>query len=1064
MKTNEDVLATLKTATEVSLDKHKRFTYYLNDDKKKNPHYLEQYIQGLLGEVDARRLNVAATPSYSHNLILALAFTKAFTLYEKMRQEAMGTTAIGQTFATPEEEHGDGDSILSTYELLQLSTSAFTKKNKALQSILKKNDIAEINRFKATEKAIFAVLREMRNFHSHVIHQPGPVMLKDLYEDNLRGQGKPSSQDWQLIEEWLTEKLEYAKAAMLEKLQRKVQENGSSESLKAVINRIENVKLLYGEELSNDAKLFFACMFLRKSDASFCIKKWTGAKRTDRDFKELHNFYGFYSIRDKKSIKIFDQNLLQYRKLVGILSTLPVIDNIQMLPIYKIIKLNNQDVQDKLNELKEKYEADRKKPSPKFKIEAEALKELLVPLRKDICLTSYYLQYLWDTGELRPFQIAVYKSKERRALELDTLGYKDITLAQFKINMKLASEDAKPKLRKDYKELKRNFYFISGEECERNAEPYFCIKKRNAFIRIPVCIDGIEKYTTVTLSPDFIMKWVFLKLQNKSTHFIPELLKGYATKFINSIRTGKPEINKEPNTKSNFPYSVLLMVNSGRLEEERTKALSTNAIAEKINRKKNELENFKAINQSKKQPWKFASKRKIDLILEYNHFNYCKTKYESIENNDLNYPHLINIIRHQGLNEMEYMDVYDYIRAFRTEKHNFLKYIEQKQEYFAPVNNILRNSQRIEDIFNDVIDKYILQLNTLEVSENNKSILIKLFGIKAPKADKTELEAIFTNSVAVSPTLLSLSKHGFDVLPNRKKQPWDCRSDFQAIRNFYKPLNRFTNSEYMFNVVLPQYLANMEGTPHLKSGIINHLNKLKTEELILTDIAFYYRNRAIEKGNIQNSVNPPVKNPFNTRCTATASAQLAKAYKKTNPFYSIQKKDIEKRIVLSESTAVTIKIPASKFDDEYLYYESASLGDYLREKGVANGDTVDYVKENAKLKDEISKAHTDLFLLMTAEKYVAKKHYADKWQAWLDARMQQVNPTGYYVEFNSTRGEAIGKFLYSQLRFTAPISLDEFVHYRNKTLHQDYIKPSVKKVIRKALLQFCQQNNAFEER
>ncbi|MFZ1529784.1 MAG: hypothetical protein WAT19_13590 [Ferruginibacter sp.] len=1110
-------LEQLTASSRHAIDNYKRFTYSLNSKvpEKAAKNYLENYVNISVKhyphKLDPK--DYKAAPTYSNNVLLSMAFTKAEKLYSELRKEVKEKNAentIAQNLDSTEAAgEATGDS-LSVIELLVLSHTLYTKKNKSLKKTISKNDIKLLKEFQETEEAIYKSLKELRNFHAHIIHQPGPVSFTDAYIDETRTGNKPSQAEWELVKKWLEERFNYALEVCRERLKRERDENELSEEEADQIEKVESrlKKLLFTKhtgELSDDARLFLACMFLRKSDAHFFIKKWTGAKKSDGYFKELHGFYSFYSVRDKKSLKIYDQNLLQYRKILGLLSSVAVTDSEAMMPVYRVINENNDVLRKEIysfrrNEAKalsglentrlsykEKKER-RETITAECKAKISHLQQKIVPLRKDACHTRIYLQYLWDMGLLEGFSVALQKPNEERRRQLEQFGYEDVPLEQFKIKMKTCSEpQQKTSMRAAYKTLKKNFYFYTVPAKPGITEPYFCIKKRNAFFNIEAEIEGKKEMVTLSVSPDFLLKWVFLSVHIAlKAPLVKELLQEYVQNYLCQMAAGN--FDNMPHIQKNKQFPFSLRVNPADLTKKIKEISSAAYIQQHIAQKIKDLEHFKNVNDLKPAPWKFASKRKIDTVLEYNHIKFLFLKYS--ESPDACAKELIDEIRHQGLNEMEYMDVYDMLRAFRTEKPNLLQYIKtNKLDYFTALWTVLESSRRIEDIFTETVQRFLGFLKSIKVNEANKKLYSRLFKIHIPPETNEEARKVFRRSIGIPAELLNittyLNENERNILRAKHAgKKWVCRSDFQYIRSLLMRLNPYTNSDFIFKQVLPHVLKQkitkkLEG-PAIKTTLINQLNKIKTEELILWEIAKWYRNAAINTGEFTD-ISAPLRSTLSkAELNHINSPVFDQAYTLQNPFYTLNNANIEKAVNVTDSTGKNrrymIEIKAHKFDDEYLYYENAYQKDYLLQVNWPLGKRINYEDINKEIKNEIANSLTDVYLLLCAESHLAKTGYDSQWAPYLKEKFDTKKWDGCYVKFGfengndsgSVNNNEIGKKLYDQLLTGYPalmreITWPDFLKYRNRALHHNYIAPKLKNALRHALLQFGIDNKFFEK-
>lgn len=1070
-------LTNLNDSIKTSFRNQKNFTYQLS--KKASElnvdNYVDKYIKEITGETNSKKC--IYQPGYSNNIILAVAFAKAEKLYSSLVKSVSTKNTEGLLTGSSIVEEierqenikgisnpGIGTHTLSLVELVTLSNTLYTKKNRALTRNIKINDLEELKSFQEIEKIIRKALKELRNYHAHIIHQTSPIYFRDAYRPELRAENKLTQAEWDKAKAWFENKFMFSKQSILQRLDRLIEEantisdRGQLVKVKDKVN--DSIFINKNNFLTQDAMLFIACMFLRKSDAHWFINKFTGCKKSEGFFKELHGFFSFYSINDKKSLKIYDENLLMYRKIIGILSTVPVSIENSSRPIYEAIQTNNEFCAKKIIELE--------KISPsENKSEIEYYKSFRVPIRKNTNITKYLLQYLWDNNLLRDIEVAINKTAEKRVELQRELGLEETTLFELKNEIKRCTDELqKQKLKNKYKILKRSYYFEKKDNYKISGEPAFAIKKKNAIFKIDDIITPV--------SPDFFMKCVFLHIQNPERKLdIKKEIVIYIEKFRLTVNKRFENVILKKQDYDLLPSSLKSDENISRQFNKRTRIEFLIAHIKNLTVK---LENFDFNNKTQSKPWQFESKKKINLILQYNHLKYLIKKYTTLGLDKLNSPNVVNDIRHDGLNEIEFMKVYDLIRAFRTEKEELINYItKEKLTYFEAILPILKSSIRIEEIYEKVITKYLKLLGTIVVNEENKLLYQKIFKINIPPKDTSNLEKIFSNSISIPGQAIELRKYfpsKYTECENKshKNKGWKYTSDFQIIRNILSENNTFTNTDYILKVIVPKLFKNSSSDFLLSQGTFNYLLKTKTEDLLLYKIGDYYKKKAIEKKETDikyENITLSFK-----KIEATVQDLFDVAYQKNNPFYQINNAPITKYIKINGySEPFKLIINANKFDDEYLYYESTQLGDYISDLMINNIKSGNYVNINKDLKNEISNSLIDIFLLLNAERSLAIEKFEAYWSPYLAWKYStpDIYPDGYYIKFgeyeraNNSRGkwEDIGQVLYKYLIFSTPITWNEFVKYRNKALHQEYFNNNTKNIIRKALYVFCKSKNCI---
>jgi hypothetical protein len=219
-------------------------------------------------------------------------------------------------------------------------------------------------------------------------------------------------------------------------------------------------------------------------------------------------------------------------------------------------------------------------------------------------------------------------------------------LTALKDKIKNEKDENKREILKNHlKELKRNFIFVSASQLKtmqtvrkvKNEEGVvqhillpegfqFYINKNNAMIQYTFTDkSGNETVSNIVLPPDLLMKWVIshiFKPEHSVTNDITKFIIEHINKFrqVNSEELLEFYSNKYTgiNPKKLLPISIRQPHKLNKPNEV-TKYLrikTTNNIDEQIKK----LENFIKENQQKPKPWKYASKRKIDIIIHYLHY------------------------------------------------------------------------------------------------------------------------------------------------------------------------------------------------------------------------------------------------------------------------------------------------------------------------------------------------------------------------------------------------------------------------------------------------------------
>lgn len=1073
-KTNEKIkekLDELKNATKESIEKRKKYDYKigkgleekLGDEKDT---YYEKYLRKSVGDrippiaikkkVDKKKeseeekkkarkkgkekddkITFAAMPIHHYNTLLAMAFTKGEKLYSKIRKKVKEDAGKYETKAKVKEiDTEEEDRGLSAIEYLMMSSHLFSGKNSNIKLSVKKGETKLIEEYAKNEKLIYSVLEELRNYHSHIFHEPGPVSFKNLYGDEYKPEKKLTEEDWTKARDWFVNKFNDAKEHKIKTLDKVFEReltDKEKEDTQKVSETIKGYQFEYNGYVSREALLFIACMFLRKSDAAYFTKKWTGMKNAEGVFKSTQSFFTDNALKESKSVLTLNADLYKYRQIVGILSTMPEMKTESLKSFYDFIRENNDSYF-------KKAESENKKK------EKEKHQSFIIPVRKTGNYTYWYMKYLNDNDLLKGYGVAYYKTPEDRKKYLEE---NEITSSEeLKIRMKQATGEEKKRLTEIYKETQRNFIF--NEPCIENDN--FCVKKLNVFFQYDFNYNGKNVTVQMTVSPDFLMKWVFVHLIKGNDKEVKESLNKYAEEYYKRCMDSE---FKEPlfgiTAKKAFPGSLTNTVDSEEIIE-------SDKIIKRIKTRYDELNKFNEDNKSRIAPWRFGSKRKIDIIFDYVHLIYLDRAY--------NEKKTVDIIRHESLSDTEYLDVFEMLRYFgryyKTPEFEKI-FLEDKKIYFRPISKALKELDSLEGVYNFAVERCMNYLKEAigKVTEDNTEKYIKVFKIKGKSLSSkvTHHSKMFAVNHCVPHELIKLDDiRGFKKWEyETKEKQWI--SDFSFIRQVLEERGGFSNTDYLMKEIMP-VLLKKKRIPEKKNGKIkgnqqmyNALARNKTNELMLWEIGKHYWLKATSE-----DFNRSFK-----KLELNSSDEIKNAYRKTNPYYKIFQEELEVKLQRNiQSPLYIMKIKPKKFDDEYQYYESEYIIDYIENYNPKKSDDGYWHFEelNKNIKDELTKYLDDVYLLMTAEKYIIKNNF-DEYASLLKDKESRL--PYYYIDFIGDtiedKDKALNKVIYKSLEHTDSFNEKDLNLYRRKIMHQQ-LQPDRGKYreIRKAMIMYCIKN------
>ncbi len=1094
-----DNILILKQLTKESIE-NKKFSFSLPKSVEGVEGYYEKYLKKSVGDISVRNVYVECkdrkgnikkdeikfekAPIHNQNTLLAMAFTKANEMYEILKSrlpEVVKTELIeGKTLFTNKENEAVtiGGLVLSPLECLMMSGHLLQGKNSSLIRSIKKGERQQINEFAVILPILEIALSELRNYHSHILHEPGPIKFENIYGEaipkNEKGTNtKLNTIQWQKAKEWFKNKMVDVKNHLINSLSRTIKEieeeltiqklsyrqqavlEDELKDAQKVHNTIENYCFEKDGYVTKDALLFIACMFLRKSEANYFVNKWTGYKKTQGVYCTLHTFFTYYSIRDKKSLYSQSSPLLKFRKITGILSTMPQFKNECFVPF-------NQFINEKNDEYGKKIEI---ACNNHLKDEEAKWNAYCIPVRKSFNPTFWYLDYLTNKGYLKDYKIAIYKTIDERSNFLETNEIS--TISDLKIRMKSAKGDEKNRLTKIYNECKKNYLFKETKDVLDN----YCIKNDNAMIQYLHNNIAIQ----ANLSSDFLMKWVFvdLILEKNNENFIGEMIKSHLIKQYETLIKGGFENRKDINLPPSLNIKLIDKVIT------KTKNFTTDDALKIIENRLNELNKFDARNKSRKAPWKYEAKQKIDIILEFVHLAYTYKVYDTGKIEDKAQR------RHDALSDMEYLDALDYIRFYgkNYDSPEFKQFFfNDKRTYFHSIHGSIANSKTLEELYNSVFQLFTEFYENKYIKKPHKINLQKFIKIfNPPQASKKEQFEEHAKRFATNQVLL----HEMIKISERAKnapeyQEWKKNikdpkrtTDFSLMRHILKTRNPFdTNTDFFMKIIMPavfennknnkeNVLLNDKGKLKGNTSLFNTLMKNKTDELMLFEIAKkYWVDTYFMKGNkdIKKLI------PNNKYQLKEKSEYDKTPYKNNLYFYELYTEEL----ILPLGDNIEIKIKPKKYDDEFQLYKIEEIKKYIKyyQPQKSKDGYLYFEAINKEMKNIFAKYLDDLYLLLIVEKKIVQENYNSFCQK-LEDKSKEPNWQGYQLIFGRQKEDKdsdnnmLAQMIYKQINPTdINYNLANLIMFRNNIMHQQVQEN--KKVydnIKISLIDYCKKNN-----
>ena len=1173
------ILDNLKAQTKDNIAKKKDLTYSVPDKYKKVKGYYKTYLEKSVldkaetenwrppkpqaKDTEGRSVRFDATPQHSKNTVLAMAFAKAEKLFSEIEKNAGKAKKGGNanddanTPVLSETDIHDADiagaTVLSPIECLIMSYQLLQGKNSSLIKSIKQGQMEELNEFAAIMPVLHNTLKQLRTYHSHILHEPGPIQFKDIYGE-VKVNNKVEQQQWSKARKWFKAKFEDVKIHLLKTLTREKDEKKLTreerEDVENVYNAIYDREFEKNGYLTPDALLFIACMFLRKSEAEYFVRKWDSSDRKPKGVnKTARTFFTYYSIRDAKSLQSQNEELLKFRKIIGILSTMPAFKNNVFQEFNNYIQLHNEEIGthieridseiEQLKEIKVKERADKDKLTDKrgaLKAKKDKWNTYLIPIRRNFNPTHWYMDYLNSRGLLDAFEIAVYKTPDERLEYLAERGViiKDEGKETFKVaydireRMKAETDkDKKQQLIDTYKYTKKNSTFKKPW----NAKDDYCVKNETVMVRYPFAgKDGIEVLIQVNLSSDLLMKWVFAdmvfeKTEQKVGDKEAVFFRGEQLKKGDKIVLGKGnKIAANIIAQITQRYDALMSLHRKMGEKNDWQSVDLTdfdnkhygkSISEAVANpddeftvddaksmmkvRKQQLSDFNRVNKSKKAPWKYAAKKKMNYIFDYVHLQYVYNntdgKFNTLPKKEQE--EKTAHMRHEALSEKEYLEAMEYIRFYgkNYELQEFNDFFfKKKSVYFSSLKSIMDKSKptSLEELYNAVYSQFQNFYRKImdKLDDKNLGHFKETFKphTASKKSDVQKHALMFATNQVVLHELIDLRELGKDTTEYKKwKSDIDEKNkkfteafttDFSFMRYWLGDRNKIdTNSDFMLKVIMPELLNKKETdtTPKLKlknekidgnRSLFNTLMKNKTDELMMWEVARYYWHKA----------NGTAYETPAMLLTRGVDKIADTPYKSKLFFYKVFGEEMEVRL----NEQIKIKIRPRKFDDEFQYYDAQQeLLHFIKAYKLTKEQKKDqlsvclsYEEVNKEMKDVIAKYLDDAFMLLSIEKKIVNDNY-DKLTDLLHGKLEKdSNP--YYYKFgkideklkkkNPAKYEddnILAQLVYEAINTTGKgFSREDLLNYRNNSLHQQVHQMVDKYInIKKALINYCVENN-----
>lgn len=978
----------------------------LTDKHNENKHYL--YIP------KDKKKNKTFPPTENKTSILSIAFNVAFENYGVLRK---GIPADLTTHNCPYP-------LRRWFEFLTPNQEDFN---------------LEFPKFIELERKIYQFITRLRNYHSHHIAEPGIINCTNYFETNTA----LSEGDISIVLDFFEDKFYAAqkhKTRTLESFNEGEDKHKAGYTIGKVVEKMVDLEFIHNGQIANDALLFIACMFLKTSQTEELVKKYLGKKNVEGWNTSYRKFFTYYSQPDSYSMNVDSPHLSEFRKIVSNLGTVARFDNERLSPLYDFIDRQNLELYEDLNPVSTRLNAARLKfgnlKTDRQRLDAQPnlerlnasynnISHQLIPVRKVNNACYYYLRYLEENGQLSDFKIACRKSPTDIANEHNAM-----TIVELKDKIKSTPDGAdKEVLKQVFRRQKRNFIFQPVGETQFR----YTVQNNNVFLEYTFRNDEV---ISITVSQSILEKWVFVHLQDNTkakqvkqhiidfvTHYktiVAQASEGdvevKAAKALAEFNTGKYLDVKKVFSKS-FHSTLSSSDADGQYNNMDLEALVNEKVAAKVE----ELDDFWSMSRRQLKPWKFESKRKIDIILRYGHFMYIKkARTENRSEDD---------IRHTAFNAVESNLAYQFLRFYGKEKgtKQFEEFFDQHKAYSGAISKLFGKARSLEDLFNEAIYEYLKALKMLKVNNQNKSLLASIFSISKPTSYAVTNEMMkkaYQQVVALPPDLINLSK----FLPELSKDAIEERSQKGISKKTKgnKPINDFalirqtlgkginTASDFVLSKLMPSVIDGSDF--EARKPYFNYYLKQKTSDLLCWEIAKYHFAKA---GRVQEAV---------WDLDANSDDKFYQYCSFTRVF------DQNCVLHLFGDTALPITISPRKMDDEFLnsiYFKSKNKPGLkvLWQKIQEEHTEVQFVELNKKVKKTLKQSIQDTALILTSEKVSLTHLESKKEEAIASKYGKEEELKEYYLEFNQVQQ------IIDEMTSSDETSKSYFSTFRNNAMH-----------------------------
>lgn len=1058
----------------------------------------------------------------SKNVILSLAFNMAFKNYEEFR----GTRKI-----TP----------LNLIQVSDLLLRFFSNKYYKKIDDVNDSELVDLNQnynfqitksFRDIEFKLFKAVELFRNYHSHYIHDPS-ILSFENYLDELETQkngGKKkanlTSDEFEDVKNWIKYRFDDARDHLKHSFAKKSPEN--RKNIDEVKGKLSKLDFLYNKNISYDGQMFFACMFLNKRQAKVVLNKWFDYQLADYEHS-LNTFFTYFCLKESYSINNYHDYLLKFRDILAKLTNFPYHSNPGLQPIYSVIDKKNKAVNEEA-ELIEAQIIDQKSAiirtvgnaKMKLKAELDILKEdkktllkKIIPYRKKSFLTSALLGYIIDNKLLTPeFKVAIKKSpvdiEEYYELNGDDLRDDEgnnISLNALKDKIKAAdTKEIRIRLLNHFKELKRNFVFVSASEMYNwneidyfETETYedsdtetknlslsgskpvdyrFTVKEKNALFHYTNTKTG----DTINLhfSPQLLIKWVFAHLHGsgKKKNEGLEKIKSVVDDYMEKVSSGKTssEIVADFSKNLNLHYLQPSKVfSSSILKNQQDEPVnSSEQITNNLVLRLNRLKNFVDENNRTARPFKFKAKEKIDLIFEYLNFRLLFDVYQMGKARNQNISET-DFIRHNSFSVDNYNIAREYFRYYGRYADLSILEIDQKaykkvgmlkSQYkliFSYIKHAEQSSRSLEQLFSIIMNEYITRLTEFKKQVPNDSNKMKILKMDAVSVTGHVNDLIkgkfYLHNLCLHPDIINLKTMFPGEWRDFALKFETCKnkffSEYAFIRNELQNLDNVkTNIDFFYKEIYKDTFDKK-----LPTAVARNLQKMKTEELILWNVAKFYWKKASGAEYISNWDGDMESPVFQEFCSFNKAYTKDLQYPITidQNFWNSERGRNRKRFdvllnqhknLSSETLTFTIQVPARRYDNRFLAVEKKLIEEYCLwncyHEGKITLEDNHFDKIMHLIYAQLRKSLEIISNLLAAEKLLIDKERDFIRKKLAEKYNENTELTSFFLSFNEISGLFVNLGIQSQ---------QILENVRNAAMHYQLQDPEIINPINQTLTQ-----------